>query len=78
LHEVGLAREALTAEALRDRPELVAGRLDTDAGRRLVLAENALKYPSIAAVATAGVLPAHVRNLGSNYVAAGVNVSLPF
>ncbi len=73
-----MAREALTAEALRDRPELVAGRLDTDAGRRLVLAENALKYPSIAAVATAGVLPAHVRNLGSNYVAAGVNVSLPF
>jgi outer membrane protein len=73
-----LAREALTAEALRDRPELVAGRLDTDAGRRLVLAENALKYPAISAVATAGVLPAHVRNLGSNYVAAGVNVSLPF
>ena len=73
-----MARDALTAEALRDRPELVAGRLDTDAGRRLVLAENALKYPSIAAVATAGVLPAHVRNLGSNYVAAGVNVSLPF
>lgn len=73
-----LAREALTAEALRDRPELVAGRLDTDAGRRLARAEHALKYPSIAAVATAGVLPAHVSNLGSNYVAAGVNVSLPF
>ena len=36
-----LAREALTAEALRDRPELVAGRLDTDAGRRMVLAEAA-------------------------------------
>ncbi len=73
-----LAREALTAEALRDRPELVAGRLDTDAGRRMVLAENALKYPAISAVATAGVLPAHVSNLKSNYVAAGVNVSLPF
>jgi outer membrane protein len=73
-----MARDALTAEALRDRPELVAGRLDTDASRKFAAAENALKYPAISAVATAGVLPVHVHNLGSNFVAAGVNVSLPF
>jgi outer membrane protein len=72
------AREALTAQALRDRPELIAGRLDTGAFRRFALAENALKYPAISAVATAGVIPVRVSNLSSRYLAAGVNVSLPF
>jgi outer membrane protein len=73
-----MARDALTAEALRDRPDLKAGRLDTDASRKFVAAEQALKYPAISAVATAGVLPVHVHNLGGNFVAAGVNLSLPF
>jgi len=72
------ARDTLTAQALKDRPELVAGRLDTDASRRFALAENALKYPVISAVATAGVIPVRVSNLSSRYLAAGVNVTLPF
>lgn len=73
-----LPGEALIAQALRDRPELVAVRLDMEASKKTALAERALQYPTISAVATAGVLPVHARQLGSNYVAAGVNVGLPF
>lgn len=75
---IGADRNKLTEEALRMRPELAAGRLDTEAAQRLANAEHALRYPTISAVATAGVIPARVDNLSSNYVAGGVNVSLPF
>ncbi|MBI2686875.1 MAG: TolC family protein [Acidobacteria bacterium] len=72
------AREALTIEALRTWPELVAQRLDTDAARRFAKAENALRYPTISGVGTAGVIPARVSSLSSDYAAGGLNVSLPF
>lgn len=75
---IGADRNKLTEEALRMRPELAAGRLDTEAAQRLANAEHALRYPTISVVATAGVIPARVDNLSSNYVAGGVNVSLPF
>jgi outer membrane protein len=71
-------RESLTAQALKDRPELVAGRLDIDASRRFALAENALKYPVVSAVGTAGVIPFHASQLSSRYLAGGVNITLPF
>ena len=73
-----LDRDDLTRQALRDRPELAASRLDSDAARRTALAENALKYPTVSAVAAAGVAPLHVRNISSEYVAGGVSVTLPF
>jgi len=72
------AREFLTGQALRDRPELIAARLDTDASRRYAAAENALKYPVVSAVATAGVIPVRVSGLSNRYLAGGVNMTLPF
>ena len=72
------ARESLTALALRDRPDLLAARLDTDASRRFAAAEQALKYPVVSAVATAGIIPVRVNGLSSRYLAGGVNLSLPF
>lgn len=71
-------RAAMTAAALRERPELEAGRRETEALRRFEAAEKALRYPTISAVATAGVIPAHVDALSSRYLAGGVNVTLPF
>ncbi len=69
---------ALTTDALRNRPELVAGRLDADASRRFAQAEERLKYPILSATATAGVIPLHASSLSSRYLAGGVNISLPF
>ena len=71
-------RAALIAQALRDRPELEVGRQETESARRIEAAEKALRYPTISAIAAAGVIPAHVEQLKSGYVAGGVNVSLPF
>jgi outer membrane protein len=71
-------RQSLITQALRERPELVAGRFDIDAARRFAEAENALKFPIISAIATAGVIPVHVSQLSGRYFAAGVNITLPF
>lgn len=76
--DAGLDRDGLTRQALRDRPELAASRLDSDAARRAALAENALKYPTVSAIAAAGVAPVHVKNISTEYVAGGVSVTLPF
>jgi len=73
-----LTPEELRAQALKDRPELIAGRLDTSASKQMVLAERALKYPTVTAMGAAGVIPVRVSNLSSDYAAAGVNITLPF
>lgn len=73
-----LALSELRATALRMRPEISSMRLEAESARSLSEAERALRLPTISAVAAAGVIPARVSNLESDYVAAGVNVSLPF
>jgi outer membrane protein len=73
-----LALSELTARALRERPDLRARRLEVDSANRLVRAERALKFPSISAIASAGVLPERASALRGQYGAAGINVNLPF
>ena len=73
-----LAISELRIRALKMRPELSAVRLDTDAARHQAAAEKALRYPAVAAVAGAGVVPTRVSSLQSDYAAVGLNVTLPF
>jgi outer membrane protein len=67
----------MVEEALRQRPDLVQLRFETDAAARFARAERDLHYPTISAVGGAGVLPTHDPALRDNYAAAGVNLSFP-
>lgn len=68
---------ALTAEALRERPELAAYRAQQQAALKFVAAERALAYPSIGVVASAGAIPGHEDTLRGSYGALGLNVNIP-
>jgi outer membrane protein len=68
----------LTQRAFRERPELVASRLDVDSMKSFAAAEHALRYPAVTATASAGFLPTHVKALSGDYAAVGLNISLPF
>jgi outer membrane protein len=63
--------------ALGTRPELLRLRHERDAAKQLARAEKGLRYPTISAIASAGVVPIHDPQLPDAYAAAGVNLSLP-
>jgi outer membrane protein len=69
--------DSLIAQALKDRPDLAVLTLNRDAAARFADAEKRLRYPSITALGTAGVLPAHDDRLHGTYSAAGVNLNIP-
>jgi outer membrane protein len=71
------AMESLVAEALANRPDLAAARLNRSAAERFADAERRLRYPSFSLAGTVGSIPVHPRNLDSRYAAAGLNISLP-
>jgi outer membrane protein len=68
---------AVIVQALRDRPDVAAGRLQAQAASTFADAEHALLRPTVAAVGTAGVTPYHDTVLGDHYAAAGFNVTVP-
>ncbi len=75
---VSLPDEASTVTlALSARPELSALKFDRDAAHKLVAAEKALKWPSVSAVWSAGIIPIHTSELAGHYNAAGVIVNIP-
>lgn len=67
----------LVREALRERPDAGALRLELSAAERFANAERALSYPSVGIVATAGFVPAGPAELPNRFGAAGVAVTLP-
>ncbi len=67
-----------TNRAIRERPEIVANRLDADSLGSIAAAERALRFPSVTASVSAGLVPSRVKDLSGDYVAAGLNISLPF
>jgi len=69
--------DALIAEALSRRPDLIRFRFAHNAALKFARAEHALRYPTISAVVSAGVVPVHGSQFEDNYAAAGVNLSLP-
>ena len=68
---------ALVKDALHDRPDLKGLRFDLDSAFKFADAERMLKFPTITAVASFGLIPFRVSALQSNYAAAGLTVSIP-
>ena len=64
-------------DALRDRPELIAQRLDTNAAHSYAAAERDLSLPTISAIGVAGLIPFREAPLSPRYAAAGFNVNIP-
>jgi len=69
--------EALVAQALRERPDVLSERVLGQAAFKFAEAERALWFPSISAVAAAGLVPYRQDGLNSRYSAVGVNVNVP-
>jgi len=69
--------DTVVAQALRDRPDVAAERYEHESAAKFADAERALWFPTIAAVAAAGVTPYRQAGLNSQYSAAGVNVTVP-
>jgi outer membrane protein len=69
--------DALVQEALANRPDLSAAKLNQSAAAQFADAERRLRYPSFSLVGTAGSIPAHPQNLNGRYAAAGLNITLP-
>ena len=65
------------ALALRERPDVAAGRLSAQAASRFAAAERALSRPTVAAVGVVGVTPYRDSSLNDHYSAAGFNVTVP-
>jgi len=64
--------------ALRQRPDLLNLRYESDASHSLALAERDANYPELAAVGVLGNSFAHDTHLPDNYAAAGVQLTVPF
>ena len=67
----------LVAQALRDRPDVVAERLARESAAKFADAEHALWFPTISALGAAGLAPYHQAGINSPYSAIGVNVTVP-
>jgi outer membrane protein len=67
----------LIAQALRDRPDVVAERLARESAAKFADAERALWFPTISALGAAGLAPYHQAGINSPYSAIGVNLSVP-
>jgi outer membrane protein len=68
---------ALVAQALRERPDVISERALGQAASKFAHAERALWFPSISAVAAAGLAPYRQTGLNGRYSAVGVNVNVP-
>jgi outer membrane protein len=71
------APDGLVSEALMDRPDVAALRFERDSAVGFSQAERLLSRPSISAVTSLGVIPAHASQLSDRYAAAGFNVNIP-
>ena len=69
--------DPLIAQAVTQRPDLAALKLNRDAARRFAQAEGALSRPTVSLVGVAGGLPDTDSRLHSIYSAAGINVNIP-
>ncbi len=67
----------LIVQALRDRPELAAQRLNVESAGKFATAERDLYLPTISAIGTAGLIPAGQEVLSDRYAAAGLNINIP-
>ncbi len=69
--------DALIGQAMRERPDLAALRLNRDALERYAEAERRLSYPTISAAAVTGASPVRVGGIEETYGGAGVILNVP-
>jgi outer membrane protein len=67
----------LMAQAVRDRPDLAALRINRQALDRFAEAEKELRNPTVSAIVAAGVAPERDDRLQETYSAAGININIP-
>jgi outer membrane protein len=67
----------LVQEALATRPDLLSLRHQQGAAVKFAKGERALSYPTISAMASAGVVPVRDPQLPDNYAAAGLVINVP-
>jgi len=75
--EVSTNADDFVQEALRARPDVIGLRNQQQAALKFARGEKALKYPTISAVGSAGVVPIHDPQLPDTYAAAGLVMSMP-
>lgn len=68
---------SMIQRAEQKRPELASLRLEAIAARQFTRAEERLKMPTITALSSVGVIPAHVAELSTRWAAVGVNMTIP-
>lgn len=76
------AADPLVAEAMSDRPELIALNLDQQAAYKFQKAERDLAYPTVEGVGVAGFIPeidqiTLPRLIPDHYEAAAININIP-
>lgn len=64
-------------EAVKSRPELKQARLEANAAAKFVSAERSLRYPTVSAIANAGLATLHSDRFQGDWAAAGVNMDIP-
>jgi outer membrane protein len=69
--------DALIAQALRDRPDVIRERLAQRSQVQFARAERGLWYPTVSLIGAAGLTPYHQPGLNEQYAAVGVNVTVP-
>jgi len=69
--------ETLVPQALQERADVTALRLERDSATEFSKAERSLWYPSISAVTSLGIVPDHGTALNNRYGAFGFNVNIP-
>jgi len=74
--ELPALQDVLT-EAERDRPEIVAQKLQVQSAERFATAERDLLLPTISLAGVAGEVPFRQPEIQQNYAAAGFNVNVP-
>ncbi len=67
----------LIAQALRDRPDVVAQRLAAQSATQFARAERALWFPTVSLAGAAGLSPIHGTGILDHYAAGGINVAIP-
>jgi outer membrane protein len=64
-------------EAIGNRPDLKALRLQSESATDQARAERDLNYPTVNALATGGEVPIHDSTIHHDYGAAGININIP-
>lgn len=69
--------DALIGQAMQERPDLAAFRLNRDSLEKYSEAEKRLSYPTVTAAAATGASPVRVDGIQETYGGAGVIVNIP-